>query len=342
METQLVKVTADNMAQTVEAAAKLIREGKVVGMPTETVYGLAANAFNTDAVREIFTVKGRPQDNPLIVHVCDLLMLKTVVRDITPAAAALAKKFWPGPLTMVLPKTEAISDVITCGLNTVAVRMPSHPVALELIRRSGVPIAAPSANLSGLPSTTTAQHVYDDLHDKIPMILDAGPCDVGVESTVITLAGDTPTILRPGIITLAQIREILPDATVSEAVTHGLKPGERAASPGMKYKHYSPKADVILVRGTLAQFAAYTEENAASDAYAMCYDGEEESISIPSVAYGPKGQPGLQTHRLFSILRAMDRFCAATVYVRLERDIDPASAVYNRLIRAAANKVVDL
>lgn len=342
MDTQWIKITPENREASLQAAARLIREGKVVAMPTETVYGLGADARNENAVREVFAVKGRPQDNPLIVHICDLVMLKAVVREITPEAAELAKKFWPGPLTMVLPKTDSIPDSITCGLQTVAVRMPAHPVARDLIQTAGTPIAAPSANLSGKPSTTTGRHVWDDLQGKIPMILDAGPCEVGVESTVISLSGERPTILRPGIITLEEIREVLPNAVMSDAVTHELAAGEKAESPGMKYKHYSPKAEVVLVKGSLDRFADYTENIAACDSYAMCFDGEEERIRIPSIAYGPKNSPELQARRLFSVLRAVDQFCAATVYVRMEKDVDMSSAVYNRLIRAAANKVVEL
>lgn len=342
MDTQWIKITPENREASLQAAARLIREGKVVAMPTETVYGLGADARNENAVREVFAVKGRPQDNPLIVHICDLVMLKAVVREITPEAAELAKKFWPGPLTMVLPKTASIPDSITCGLQTVAVRMPAHPVARDLIQTAGTPIAAPSANLSGKPSTTTGRHVWDDLQGKIPMILDAGPCEVGVESTVISLSGERPTILRPGIITLEEIQEVLPNAVMSDAVTHELAAGEKAESPGMKYKHYSPKAEVVLVKGSLDRFADYTENIAACDSYAMCFDGEEERIRIPSIAYGPKNSPELQARRLFSVLRAVDQFCAATVYVRMEKDVDTSSAVYNRLIRAAANKVVEL
>ncbi len=342
METQLIKLTEENSEEAIAQAAKLLLEGKIVGIPTETVYGLGANAYDAAAVREIFNVKGRPQDNPLIVHISDLMMLNSIVKEITPEAAALARRFWPGPLTIVLHKTERIPDVISCGLPTVAVRMPVHPVASALIRKAGVPVAAPSANLSGLPSTTTAQHVYDDLKGKIPMILDGGPCDVGVESTVISLTGERPVILRPGIITLEQIREVLPDAVISEAATHELAPGEKAESPGMKYKHYSPKADVTLVRGSLEHFAQYVKQVAACDAYAMCFDGEEESIEIPCISYGAKGDLNAQARRLFSVLRAVDRFNASSVFVRLEPDTDPASAVYNRLIRSAANKVVEV
>ncbi|MEG2939521.1 MAG: L-threonylcarbamoyladenylate synthase [Oscillospiraceae bacterium] len=342
MDTQLIKVTDESKNAALELAANLILSGKVVGMPTETVYGLAANAYDENAVKEIFNVKGRPQDNPLIVHISDLIMLKSVVVEITSDAATLAKAFWPGPLTIVLPKTDRITDVITCGLNTVAVRMPSHPIANELIKKAGVPIAAPSANLSGLPSTTTAQHVYDDLHGKIPLILDGGPCEVGVESTVISLSGEIPTVLRPGIITLEQIREVLPNAVMSQAVTHELKADEKVESPGMKYKHYSPKADVTLVKGSLEKFVEYTKSVAACDSYAMCFDNEEEKIEIPCISYGPKGDVHSQARRLFSVLRAVDRFHASAIFVRIEKDIDVESAVYNRLIRAAANKVIEL
>ncbi len=342
MDTQYLEVNDENIEQATDLAAKLLKSGKLIGLPTETVYGLAANALNEAAVKEIFRVKGRPQDNPIIVHICDMIMLRSVVREIPDSASELARAFWPGPFTMIFKKSERINDTVTCGMDTVAVRMPSNPVAAKVIEKAGVPVAAPSANLSGKPSPTTARHVLDDLHGKIPLILDAGACRYGVESTVISLVGDVPTILRPGFITPQEIQKILPDAVVSDAVLREVGAGEKVLSPGMKYKHYAPRADVVIVKGTLEQFAKYAEEHAAGNAYAMCFNGEGESISIPSVSYGKKDDPDEQARKLFSVLRMLDTAGATTVFARCPSEQGVSLAVLNRLIRAAGFKVVQL
>ena len=342
METQLIKIDDENREATVAKAAKMLQEGKVVAIPTETVYGLAANAFKDDAVDEIFSIKGRPSDNPLIVHISNLVMLKKVAASMPEGATELAKRFWPGPLTIVMKKTKEISDLVTCGLDTVAVRMPSQPVAAEIIERAGVPLAAPSANISGKPSPTSARHVFDDLNGLVPLVVDDGVCGVGLESTVISLAGDLPTVLRPGIISIDEIREVLPDAVVADAVTAHVGDDEKVLSPGMKYKHYSPKADLTLVNGTLEQFIEYVGKNAAGDTYAMCFDGEEEQIGIPSVAYGAKDNAASQAKKLFAVLRAIDQFGASSVFVRCPKKDGVSLAVYNRLVRAAGYKVVEL
>ena len=221
-------------AASVAEAARLLRAGEVVGIPTETVYGLAANALSDEAVPKIFAAKGRPQDNPLISHIASLDMLPMVVREVPGAAYRLAEAFWPGPLTLILPRSKTVADSVCAGLDTASVRMPSHPVALAVIRAAGVPLAAPSANLSGSPSPTTAADVLADMEGKIPLILDGGACSVGVESTVISLAGAQPVLLRPGYITKEQLEDAMGCAVaLSDAVLHKLKDGERAASPGM-------------------------------------------------------------------------------------------------------------
>ena len=239
-------------AASVAEAARLLRAGEVVGIPTETVYGLAANALSDEAVPKIFAAKGRPQDNPLISHIASLDMLPMVVREVPGAAYRLAEAFWPGPLTLILPRSKTVADSVCAGLDTASVRMPSHPVALAVIRAAGVPLAAPSANLSGSPSPTTAADVLADMEGKIPLILDGGACSVGVESTVISLAGAQPVLLRPGYITKEQLEDAMGCAVaLSDAVLHKLKDGESAASPGMKYKHYAPKADVTILKAAL-------------------------------------------------------------------------------------------
>ncbi|MBQ9959909.1 MAG: threonylcarbamoyl-AMP synthase [Oscillospiraceae bacterium] len=342
MDTQVIRVTEENIAEAAQKAAALLNDGQLVAIPTETVYGLAAAIGWDEALRQVFAVKGRPQDNPVIVHISSLDMLRVVASEVPQSALTLADAFWPGPLTMILPKSELVSSVITCGMDTVAVRFPAHPVARAVIEAAGVPIAAPSANLSGKPSPTTALHCEQDLSGKVPLILDGGACDVGVESTVISLAGEVPTILRPGIISLEQIRQLLPDAVMSEAVSRVVSDEEQAESPGMKYKHYSPDCDVTIIKGTLEQFAAYTAKEAGPDDYCMCFDGEEEALSLPCVPYGSKADARSQAHNLFAALRHLDYVGAKRVFVRAPEEEGEALAVANRLIRAAGFKVVEL
>ncbi|MBE6830382.1 MAG: threonylcarbamoyl-AMP synthase, partial [Ruminococcaceae bacterium] len=238
---QTLRLNANNR-EDILTAAQILRDGGLVGIPTETVYGLAANALDGKVVAGIFAAKGRPMDNPLIVHISDFDQIGRLVREVTPEAEKLAKAYWPGPMTIILPKSDKIPDEVSAGLDTVAIRFPSHPAARALIDAAGIPLAAPSANLSGHPSPTAAEHVLNDLDGKIEAVVDGGPCGVGVESTVVTLACDPPRLLRPGGITLEQLRSVLGTVEMDSAVLHPLKEGVRASSPGMKYKHYSPKA----------------------------------------------------------------------------------------------------
>ena len=232
MKTIMLSPQSDKNA--VKTASDLILQGEVVGMPTETVYGLAANALNGEAVAKIFRAKGRPQDNPLIVHIADFDQIYDLCPAVPPQAKALAEAFWPGPLTMIVPKGGCIPNEVSCGLDTVGIRLPSHPLARDLIRTAGVPLAAPSANTSGRPSTTTAEHVLRDMDGKIAAILDGGPCGVGVESTVITLALDKPRLLRPGGITLEQLRSVLGEVEVDRALYEKIGDDVKVSAPGMK------------------------------------------------------------------------------------------------------------
>lgn len=342
MDTKVIKVDTENFEEALLAAKTIIEAGGVVGIPTETVYGLAANAYDSAAVAKIFEAKGRPQDNPLIVHVCDYIMMSEVVKSAPESAIRLAKEFWPGPLTMIMPKSDNISDTVTCGLDTVAVRMPSHHVALELIRTCGVPLAAPSANVSGYPSTTTAQHVLEDLNGRIPLILDGGPCEVGIESTVISLTGDKPLILRPGIISLTEIKTVLPDAEIAPEVFREVGNNEKVSSPGLKHKHYSPKASVIVIEGDTEQFTQYVNEHNELQSFALCFFGEQDKISIPSVAYGGRNDVCSQARMLFSALRTLDKMNARVIYAHAPSENDESLGVMNRMIRAAGFKVVRL
>ena len=341
MNTEVLKVTEENLKVAAKKAAKLLLSGELIGLPTETVYGLAANAYNIEAIKKIYNVKKRPPDNPIIVHVSDFVMLQDIAK-ISPMAIEIARAFWPGPLTMVLEKKDNINELITCGMPTVAVRMPSHYVAHAVIEAADVPLAAPSANISGLPSTTTAQHVLDDLNGKIPLILDGGSSNYGVESTVISLVEENPVILRPGIISLEKIREIYPKTEYSNTINSEITENTPSQSPGMKYKHYSPVAEVIIVKGTLEQFSDYVTKHSGDGVYAMCFDGEQDRITIPSVSYGIKGDGYSQASRLFMVLRMMDKLGVVRIFVRAPEETDESMAVFNRLLRASGFKVIEL
>ncbi len=333
--------TADDAG--VAEAARLLRAGEVVAIPTETVYGLAANALDGQAVKKIFAAKGRPQDNPLISHVASMEMLADVWAEVTPQAQALAQAFWPGPLTIILPRAARVADEVCAGLPTASVRWPSHPAAQRIIRAAGVPLAAPSANLSGSPSPTTARDVLADMDGRIPLVIDGGACGVGVESTVVTLAGDAPELLRPGYITKEQLEQVLCcEVRLSDAVLHQLKEGERAASPGMKYKHYAPKAQVVIVKGALSEYTAYVNAHLADGVFALCFEGEEAGLRCPCVTFGRAQDEASQARALFSALRELDARGAKAAYARCPRESGVALAVYNRLLRAAAFRVVQV
>ena len=321
---------------------EILRRGGLAAIPTETVYGLAANALDDDAVRGIFRAKGRPADNPLIVHISDYSQWAPLVQTIPESAKALADAFWPGPLTVILPKSDLISPVVSGGLDTVAVRMPSHPVARAIIDSAGVPLAAPSANTSGKPSPTTAQHVKDDMDGKIDCIVDAGPCSVGVESTVLSLAGAKPRLLRPGGVTPAMLEQVLGDIDIDDAVFHQLAAGQTAASPGMKYKHYAPKAQVTILKGSFAQFQAYVDAHKTPDTLALCFDGEASLLSVPAIAFGKESDGKSQAANIFAALRDVDRRGAKQVFARFPKMDGVGLAVFNRLVRAAAFHIVEL
>lgn len=325
-----------------DLAAQALQQGELVGMPTETVYGLAANAYCSEAVAKIFRAKGRPQDNPLIVHIAELSMLTDIVSSVGETALLLAEKFWPGPFTMIFPKAEKVPLSVTAGLDSVAVRMPVHPVAAALIKKSGLPLAAPSANLSGKPSPTTAQHVYDDLKGKIPYIIDGGSCEIGVESTVVKVLDKKVLLLRPGAITAEEMRALGIEVEIAQAVERPLEEGERVLSPGMKYKHYSPKANVVIVDGTLPQFADYIRLHKTSNTYALVFEGEEEQICVPTLSFGNHDDALQQANHLFGALRLADQKGASVVYCRCPSKEGVGLAVYNRLLRAAGFEVVVL
>lgn len=326
----------------INTACQILERGGLVAIPTETVYGLAANAFDEKAVADIFKAKGRPQDNPLIVHISDYDMLQIVAKDVPKKALELAQKFWPGPLTMVLPRKDEVPPSVSAGLDTVAVRMPSNEVARELIKKSGLPLAAPSANLSGSPSPTTADHVLSDLDGKIDAVVVSKKCDVGVESTVVTLCTNPPRLLRPGGVTVEQLREVLPDIVVDKAVLTEPEKGKPVSSPGMKYKHYSPKARVIMLEGEIDKFTDYVNQNAADGVYALVYEGEESFFKVKTLCFGKKDNFDEQAAVLFDALRELDKIGCKVCYARVPEKKGVGLAVYNRLVRAAAFEVIKL
>lgn len=327
----------------VNKAAELLQAGEIVAIPTETVYGIAASAFDGAAVKKIFEAKGRPQDNPLIVHIDRMEMLEGLVTCVPEGAKALAKAFWPGPLTIIMPRGPKVADEVCAGLDTVAIRMPSHPVARAVIAASGLPLAAPSANRSGGPSPTIAEDVMADMDGRLPLILDGGACGVGVESTVITLAGEQPMLLRPGFVTKEQLEQVLGcEVQLAGAVLHKLKEGETARSPGMKYKHYAPKAHVTILRGDFEAYRKCVCDHAGPGVWALCFDGEGEQLPVPFISYGAKEDDAAQARELFSALRRLDEKGAQTVYARCPHVGGVGLAVYNRLVRAAAFEVVEL
>ncbi len=343
METKIFRISSifEN-PDALQQAADILAGGGLVAFPTETVYGLGADGLNEEAVRAVYRAKGRPGDNPLILHICDTEMLSLLARQVPEQAIRLGLEFWPGPLTMVLPKTARVPDAVSGGLDTVAIRFPDNLIARELIRRSGRPIAAPSANLSGSPSPTTAQHCIDDLMGRIEAIVDGGPCGVGLESTVVSLTGEVPTVLRPGGITVEELQRVLGQVQVDPAVTRPVEEGKRVSSPGMKYKHYAPKARVVLVDAGREAFVRYVNERKGEGIFALCFSEDSSALQAPAVCYGGRAKPEEQAQGLFGALRQLDDLGAQLVFAHCPSKDGVGLAVYNRLLRAAAFEVVTL
>ena len=327
-------------APEIGTVAEILKNGGTAAIPTETVYGLAANALSAEAAAKIFVAKGRPADNPLIVHISDISQMGDIVSEIPENAKKLAESFWPGPLTIILPKQPHIPDVVTAGLDTVAVRMPSHPIAHALIEQAGIPLAAPSANRSGRPSPTSWRHCVEDLDGRVDAILCADDSDIGVESTVITLATPVPKVLRPGGITVEQLRSVLVEVEVDSAVLNELAPDAVAASPGMKYKHYAPKASVIIVDADTNAYIDFVNSKADEGAFALCFEEDVPHINIPCVVCGTAEDESTYAHALFTALRELDEKGAVTAYARKPSSDGVGLAVYNRLLRAAAFNII--
>ena len=355
METIIRKLSGTDADRAVyEEAAAVIREEGLVAFPTETVYGLGGNGLDPLAASKIYAAKGRPSDNPLILHIAEREELFPLVREVPETALRLMERFWPGPLTLIFRKDPSVPDATTGGLPTVAVRMPSHPAARAFIRAAAVPIAAPSANLSGRPSPTSAAHVLADLDGRIPLILDGGEAEIGLESTIVDVSGGIPTVLRPGYIGLDRLRETLGTVAVDPAVWRGLGENERPKAPGMKYRHYAPQVPLTLVEGEDAERAAFIRRRAEEAAASGLRTGalisretlplyrQDDPNKLLLFPMGSRLQDAEIAHRLFAVLRTLDSFGLDHVYSETFRNGPLSEAIMNRLRKAAAFEIIDL
>ena len=348
MHTSILHIDAENMDEQIDAAAELLRSGQVVAFPTETVYGLGASALDPEAVKRIFSAKGRPADNPLIVHIADPADAAAIA-EVPASAGMLMEAFWPGPLTLVLRKYDNIPSIVTAGLSTVAVRMPAHPVALSLIRSAGLPIAAPSAHRSGRPSPTSAAHVAEDMEGRIPLILDGGPCRVGIESTVLDVSERPFCLLRPGDVTVDNLEDILGEPIhIPEAVLAALGEGQTPRSPGLKHTHYAPRAPLTVVMGTPAHTAAYIRDQIQAYAGAgrrlgilAASETADQYDGARVIALGSRCAPREMAHALFSALRQMDAWGVDAILAEGIAPRGEGLAFMNRLLRAAGFVTVD-
>ena len=336
MDTLMLSPSEDD----IQVAAELLKKSEVVAIPTETVYGLAANAFDEEAVRKIFKAKGRPCDNPLIVHISDLDMIKDIASEVPALAMKCAERFWPGPLTMIMPKSDRIPLVTSGGLDTVGIRFPSDRCAHRIIEKCGFPLAAPSANLSGSPSPTNAKRVFEDMNGRIAAIVDGGESEVGVESTVIAFENDGIRILRPGTISYEDLKTITDKVFVDHGVLERVAEGEIVRSPGMKYKHYAPKAEVVLLDGSAEQFREYVRANSTDGCFCLVFSDKESVEGVPYLTYGESADE--QAHWLFERLRQFDGMGAKKVFAHCPSQNGVGLAVYNRILRSAGFNVIEL
>lgn len=350
MNTEIVKIDAANMDEkAIERAAEIIKNGGLVAFPTETVYGLGANALDAEASRKIYEAKGRPSDNPLIAHIASLDKLDEIVEDVSDVAKKLIDKFWPGPMTLIFNKKELVPDSTTGGLKTLAVRFPSNEIAKALIEKSGVPIAAPSANTSGKPSPTKGEHVIEDLNGKVDMIIDGGEVGLGLESTIIDVTSE-PTILRPGFITQEMLEQVTEEVKLDQTIL--AKPTEDFVpkAPGMKYRHYAPKADLIIVRGKAGKVADWIIDEAAKsdkktailtvNQHIDLYEGKTNDSIVAS--WGDLNNMEDIAHKVFNWLRKIDEMGIDIVYCEAFDEEGLGLAVMNRLTKAAGYQVIDV
>lgn len=326
--------------QAMEECGALLRQGELVCFPTETVYGLGANAMDPQAVANIFKVKNRPANNPLIAHICNAAMLEELAAEVTPEIRELVDQFWPGPLTVIFPRRPAIPAIISAGLNTVAVRWPEHPVAQELIRAAGVPVVAPSANLSGRPSPTCLAHCKEDLNGKISAIIDGGSCSIGLESTVVLpMGGHKLKLLRPGGITPEMLEAVGYTVEIDPAVLEPVKEGEAVSSPGMLYKHYAPKAPLTIVTGDPDTVVAAIRQKEGDGVWVLAFNEYCDRFK-QTVSFGSKADPASQSRALFDALRSFDTLPCQKIYAMYPEGDGVGLAIRNRLLRAAGFQII--
>ena len=351
MKTEIIKINRDNFAdEELSFAAHCLREGKLVAFPTETVYGLGGNAFDATASARIYEAKGRPSDNPLIVHIAEVSALTELASEVPETAYALADAFWPGPLTMILKKSDKVPRTTTGGLDTVAIRMPADPVAAALIRLSGIYVAAPSANASGRPSTTKAEHVIEDLDGKIDVIIDGGASAIGLESTIVDLTSEVPLILRPGYISAEQLAEVLGEVRFDEAVLkRSASENIVAKAPGMKYRHYAPKAPLYIVEGKSEEVIRYINGEAVKNAAEGRITGilateETKKFYTGGMVFcvGERANADSIAAGLFDTLRSFDETGASVIYSESFADNPLGTAIMNRLLKAAGYHIIRL
>ncbi len=349
MDTKIIKVDRNNFdIEDLREASKILQAGGLVAFPTETVYGIGADGLKEEASNKIFSAKGRPSDNPLIIHIADFDALKVITKTIPEKGLKLAKQFWPGPLTLIFDKSKAVPYSITGGLETIAIRMPSHPIAYELIRTSGVYVAAPSANTSGRPSPTKVEHVIDDLAGKIDYIIDGGKVDIGLESTIVDVTSPTPIILRPGYITKAMIEEVIGPVNVDKAITSkSYNPNIIAKAPGMKYKHYAPKGQLIIFEGIMNKVIKEINEatkQKLKENYRVGIIATDESIDFyldgDVKTIGTRKDEDTIASSLFEILRDFDDDGVDYIFTESFDNSNLGQAIMNRLLKAAGYRVI--
>ena len=345
LKTEFAKLDGTADEEIYHRASQIINSGGLVAFPTETVYGLGANAFDVAACKKIYAAKGRPSDNPLIVHISDIKDLYPLISGISEKTQKLIDAFWPAPLTVVFRKSGVIPYEITGGLETVAVRFPKNIFAARFIKACGVPIAAPSANSSGKPSPTHASHVLFDLDGKIDMIIDGGHCEFGLESTIVDACGDTPYLLRPGSVTKSMIEDVIGHIEIDKAVLSPLSSGEKPKAPGMKYTHYSPEANVTIVSGSTEKVASFINEKLKSDSSACVIASEQTSSLYDTenlLIIGDRNIPKTIGSNLFKMLRKCDYLNFSSVYCESFDDSEEGLAIMNRLKKAAGYNIINL
>ena len=352
MNTEIIKLDQQKIdKKAIEKATQWIQKKELVAFPTETVYGLGANGLDPEASAKIYAAKGRPSDNPLILHISDIKQLVPLVQEIPEAAKKAMRAFWPGPMTIILNKSDLVPLETTGGLSTVAVRMPDHPIALALIAKSGCPIAAPSANASGRPSPTLAEHVYEDMKGKIPLILDGGMVGIGIESTIIDFSGDMPMILRPGFITKEKLEEVIGETVAIDPAVLKMKKMEGAApkAPGMKYRHYAPKAKMVLVSGSEHNVISYINKKtkeAHDNDKKVGVIGTDETIALFDadvvLSIGTSSSDRTIAHSLYAVLRQFDHEEVDLIYSQVFESGQNGFAIMNRLMKAAGYERIEV